>query len=84
MNDVEKSAKAKKYAEDLLPVIEACLENDELVGQFNRLTGCSIGVAQSPINHLIDQTTGKTEQELKRFIEFVIEYVVRPLAAQEE
>jgi hypothetical protein len=54
-----------------------CFENKELVAEFNRLTGSSLGIdRRSVIERLIDQTCGHEppaidEQAARRFIKFV-------------
>lgn len=54
-----------------------CFDNAELVAQFNRLYGCSLGVdRRSVIEKAIDQATGHEpppvdEEEARLFIAFV-------------
>lgn len=55
-----------------------CIENDELVSNYNRLSGASIGVdVRSPIEKLVDQATGnqvalddQRDSQLKAFVDF--------------
>jgi hypothetical protein len=54
-----------------------CFDNAELLAQFNRLYGCSLGVdRRSVIEKLIDQATGFespafSKDEVHLFIDFV-------------
>lgn len=54
-----------------------CFENHELVAQFNRLYGCSLGVdRRTTIEQMVDRATGHEppaidEREAKLFIAFV-------------
>lgn len=64
-----------------------CFEERELVREFNRLWGCSLGVDQRPpIERMIDQATGHepsiNEAEAVRFIDFVLECIWLPLVDQ--
>jgi hypothetical protein len=58
-----------------------CFDNPELVSQFNRLTGCSLGMdRRTRIEQLIDQATGFeppafSEDEAHLFIAFVWDFV---------
>ena len=46
-----------------LEVLKECLYNKELVFQFNRLTGCKLGVDdRDDIDKLIDEATGYQEE----------------------
>ena len=55
-----------------------CYDNKEFVEQYNRLTGSNINKNKTAIESMIDEATGKTTDELRKFIEFVQEYVVTP------
>lgn len=46
-----------------------CFDNRELVEQFNRLHGTSLGVGG--INGAVDEASGKREADMLAFIEFV-------------
>jgi hypothetical protein len=58
-----------------------CFDNRELIAQFNRLYGCSLGVdRRSVIERMIDQATGHEppavdEAEALQFIDFVYECI---------
>lgn len=61
-----------------------CAGNQDLVDQFNRLTGRKVGVAdiRSPLDRMIDKASGyeetltlKCEDDLRAFIDFCYEAV---------
>lgn len=67
-----------------------CAKNQEFVDQFNRLTGCKVGVAsiRSPLDAMIDQATGYQEtldkqmdDDLRAFVKFCHEVVWSRLPA---
>ena len=59
--------------------VMTCIDNDELIRNYNRLSGASIGVdVRSPIEKLIDQSTGhqvslddQQDSQLTAFVDFV-------------
>lgn len=62
----------------------SCAGNQELVDQFNRLTGREVGAAdmRSPLDRMIDQASGyeetlalSVEDDLRAFIQFCHEAV---------
>ena len=75
---------------------EDCLRramlNADLVAQFNRLTGCTLGVDnRQPIERMIDEASGyqevldqKSSDEMEQFASFVFMYVYLPVALQGE
>lgn len=58
--------------------VMTCIDNDELIRNYNRLSGASIGVdVRSPIEKLIDQSTGhqvalddQQDSQLTAFVDF--------------
>lgn len=64
-------------------VVMESYKNDELIEQYNRLTGSTLKRKKSSIYQLIDEATGKEEAELKGFISFVDEYVFHPLVVND-
>jgi hypothetical protein len=60
-----------------------CIGIPEFVSEFNRLSGCSIGVdKRTAIEKMIDKATGYEEvleatrnDELRKFVEFVYEFI---------
>ncbi len=71
----------------LLECLFYCIEQKELVENFNRLNGTSIGVdSRSAIEKSIDGVTGylevlaeKRNDEVGQFVNFVIEYIYLPV-----
>lgn len=71
-------------------VVSECLKIDELVAQFNRLTGCQLLIDQrKPIEKMIDKATGhdkelekKQREYLYKFIGFVFEYIFLPISLE--
>lgn len=61
------------------PAFQACLmqaaANDELLSQFDRLAGTNLTRQGSPINLAIDAATGRHEDDVRRFIEFVADCI---------
>lgn len=43
----------------------------ELVVQFNRLTNSSLCTARSPIEQMVDDACGMTDENMRKFTEFV-------------
>ena len=64
-----------------------CIEQDELVREFNRLSGTSLSFRdeRKPIERMIDDATGypypfkNDPDEIHQFISFVFEFVWVPL-----
>lgn len=50
--------------------LHEAIETPELVSNFNRLYGASLG-AGTPLERAIDQATGKSEDDMRAFIDFV-------------
>ena len=72
-------------------VVFECIENKELVREFNRLSGTCINIDnRSPIHLMIDKATGyqkeidkKGDKELRQFFAFVFNCIYLPLAIGE-
>lgn len=47
----------------------------ELVEQFDRLYGTTLVSRATSIERLVDRATGKTEDDMEKFVEFVYRYV---------
>ncbi len=60
-------------------IVVECYNNLEFVKEYNIMTGSSIRTSKTPIEYLIDKSTGKEKDELTKFINFVDEYVWKPL-----
>lgn len=57
-----------------------CASNDQLVKEFNRLTGCNLGqsMRRTNLEILIDEATGysgESERDMLKFCVFVAEYI---------
>jgi hypothetical protein len=52
-------------------VLRACLQNGELVEQFDRLRGTNIARRGSPMELVIDDASGRTRDDLDKFTAFV-------------
>jgi hypothetical protein len=57
------------------PAFSACMREaigtPELVANFDRLYGASLTTPRSPIERMVDKATGKTEDDMRAFVEFV-------------
>ena len=70
--------------------VMTCIDNDELISNYNRLSGASIGVdVRSPIEKLIDQSTGhqvalddQQDSQLTAFVDFAHDLWLRLPAGQ--
>lgn len=70
--------------------VMTCIDNDELIRNYNRLSGASIGVdMRSPIEKLIDQSTGhqvalddQQDSQLTAFVDFAHDLWLRLPAGQ--
>lgn len=56
-------------------IVVECYNNLEFVKEYNRMTGSSIRTSKTPIEYLIDKSTGKEKDELINFINFVDKYI---------
>lgn len=65
------------------PFFFECLKraaaNRELVEQFDRLRGTNLSLKGSPIERMIDSATGKLDDDLGKFVDFVREYIYERL-----
>ena len=57
------------------PAFIACLRESiavpELVANFNRLYGATLGARSTPIEQMVDTATGKAKDDMRAFVEFV-------------
>lgn len=65
-------------------ILMHCATDTELVTQFDRLQGSNLARKGAPINLMVDDATGKTNDDLQRFVEFVHECVYMPWLARME
>lgn len=56
-----------------------CIHNKELVINFNRLYGTTIGVPTTSINTMIDRVSGYEQDQYNKFFKFVMQYIWAPL-----
>lgn len=58
-----------------------CIKNKEFVSEFNRLTGCKLGVQRDNITKAVDDVCGYDQNKaaMPTFVEFVAEFVWIPL-----
>lgn len=52
-----------------------CLGNKEFVTQFDRLTGTNISKKGTPIEILVDESTGYFDKGFREFLEFCWDYI---------
>lgn len=57
-----------------------CAGTPGLIAEFDRLTGSNLSMRGAPINVMVDDATGKTDEDLRKFVAFVLEFVWLPLA----
>lgn len=74
--------------EDLKEFFKFCVhesfKNKELLKQFDRLQGTSLSKkGLSPIEIEIDKITGKQDDDMKKFIKFVDQYIFQPLVTKQ-
>ena len=68
-------------------VATECIGTPELVKEFNRLTGCKLGIdKRHPIEKMVDKATGyqieldkQESEDMKKFVKFVFEFIWLPL-----
>lgn len=61
--------------------VQHCAAVPEFVAEFDRLSGTEVGRIgrKAPIDALIDEATGREEDDLRQFTAFVFAYVWVPL-----
>lgn len=54
-----------------------CIKNEDLIKEFNRLSGCHLGKPRKPLDIAIDKACGydPVREDLQKFTAFVYEYV---------
>jgi len=62
-------------------VCNECFSNDELINEFNRLTGYKLGVPRTPIEEAVDKACGYNpdDEAMPFFIDFIYKRVWLPL-----
>lgn len=76
MPDAAALAYRVTYQEALL----AAARNDELLAQFDRLNGTNLLGRGTPLDVMIDQSTGRLAAEAAMFVDFFDEYIWARLA----
>ena len=61
-------------------VLMHCAATPDLVTQFDRLTGSNLARKGAPINLMVDDATGKTNDDVAAFVAFVREFIYAPWA----
>lgn len=64
-------------------LIEAA-KNKELIKQFDRLHGANLSFKGSSLELAIDKSSGRTDSEIQKFIEFVDKYVYQTLPNKQQ
>lgn len=54
-----------------LQCVEATLQTKEIVEQVDRLYGTSLMRRSSPIERMVDDATGKSDEDMQTFLRFV-------------
>lgn len=66
------------------PAFVVCLHGaidiPELVAEFNRLYGATLGARATAIEQMVDKATGKAEDDMRAFAEFVHDCVYTRLS----
>lgn len=66
------------------PAFSACLlgaiEEPELVSEFNRLYGATLGARATAIEQMVDKATGKADDDMRGFAKFVHDSVCTRLS----
>jgi len=65
------------------PLFNECIKEaagmPDLVKEFDRLNGTNLSRKGSPLDLMIDDSTGRMSSDLGKFVEFVREFVYEPL-----
>ena len=61
-------------------ILKQSLSNPELIAEFDRLTGSNLRREGSVIERMIDDSAGRTKDDLEAFSAFVFQYIFLPLA----
>lgn len=61
-----------------------CYENKEFIAEYNRVTNSNFRETKTPLEQMIDIETGKTSDEILKFIYFVFNFVVIPVLLKKE
>lgn len=56
-------------------VLRVAAGNRELLKEYDRLTGSNLSLKGTPIELAIDDQTGRTTEEFRKFASFVLEHI---------
>ena len=68
----------KSHAPSLRDAISECINNPEFVKEYRRLTGHSLERG-NPLDFMIDEATGKLDDEANQLFDFIRDYVWLPV-----
>ena len=62
-----------------IEAVRTCLGTPELVSEYDRLRGSNLSRKGTGLDLLIDDSTGRTQEEMGEFVQFVWDAVWTPL-----
>jgi hypothetical protein len=62
--------------------VAMCFDDRDLVAAFDRLRGCNLLGRGTPLDLMIDEATGRTDRDLRLFVEFVHDVVWSRMSAE--
>ncbi len=63
-------------------ICKQCLEDKDLVANFDRLRGTNLSGKGSLIERQIDVASGRQENDLKLFAQFIVEFVMKRIPVE--
>lgn len=73
-----------KIEEIIKDAVIKCYENKQFIAEYNSLTNSNFREVKTPLEQMIDIETGKTSDEILKFIDFVFKFVVIPVLLDKE
>ncbi len=67
-----------------IETVRICLKTPELVSEYDRLRGSNLSRKGTGLDLLIDDSTGRTKDEMRGFVQFVWEHIWTPCVSQQE
>ncbi|KKM85251.1 hypothetical protein LCGC14_1291030 [marine sediment metagenome] len=55
--------------------VDYCAGNKEFIKQFDRLAGTNLSLKGTPIELMVDKSTGKQDADMRMFCDFVYEAI---------
>jgi hypothetical protein len=87
MLNAEKSISEKFFMQrsgvSFLTCLEECIENKELVSNYDRLRGTNLSLRGDALSLAIDKASGRIEKEFEDYVEFCFETVFMTLPEQQ-